>query len=47
MVSNIIKKAMLAGVEAKALYLGNTLVWTRVDTSDENVTPQEIAPDSG
>ena len=44
MVSNEIKKAILAGVEAKALYLGNTLVWTRanvsiiVDTSDENVT---------
>jgi len=44
MVSNIIKKAILAGVGGKALYLGNTLVWTRanvsitVDTSDENVT---------
>lgn len=37
MVSNEIKKAILAGVEAKALYLGNTLVWTRANVSPEPV----------
>ena len=47
MINPDIKKAILAGVEAKALYLGNTLVWLRkvdivLDTEEVTV---EVATD--